>query len=126
MILTMKPSVLHDPDIRSDIIHKLALGLPQIVIAQSLGINPATVSKWLKRKDIVKELAIKNLEMVQSPLEKVRDNNPLVYIERHPTTRQQWGKDPDQGAQLTINLVSRSDTNAIDIKLAEPKKITSE
>ena len=120
-------SVLHDDEIKQSILADMALGLPQVEIARAYQISESTISKWKKRKDISRELAKHTLTAVREPLQAVRKCSPLSYIERHPVTRQTWGKDPEAPMGVIVNLISRGSCETVDVELVQkqiPSKVT--
>ena len=102
----MRPSVLHDEDIYQKLLEQIALGVPQTLVAKALGVHDSQVSRWLKRRNIAKDLALKMLENVCEPIAKVRRSLPLAYLERHPATREAWAPPKILDQQLTINTIN--------------------
>lgn len=85
-----RPSALNDPETLDKVVTLMAKGVPQSTIAKSLGLNENTIGRWKKRKEFSRALALKHIELVESPLEKVRDRQPLEWLERHPEFRTEW------------------------------------
>ena len=102
----MRPSVLHDEDIYQKLLEQIALGVPQTLVAKALGVHDSQVSRWLKRRNIAKDLALRTLENVCEPIAKVRKSLPLAYLERHPATREAWAPPKVLDQQLTINTIN--------------------
>lgn len=101
----MRPSLLHDEKIYEQVVDDLALGVPQAVIAKSLKCNESMVSRWVRKKEIARDVAVKTLENVRDPIQKVRKSMPLAYLERHPATREAWAPPKIIENQLTIQTI---------------------
>jgi len=102
----MRPSALHDGQIFEKVVDELALGVPQTLIAKSLGVAENTISGWKKRKEFKKYLALRTIAYVGQPVRAVRHENPLAYLERHPETREAWAPPKIIDQQLTIQTVT--------------------
>jgi hypothetical protein len=116
-----RPSVLHDPEVMDEVIEKLALGMPQVLIAQSLGIAEPTLSNWKKRKDFRKKFALKCMEVASDPVKAIMKHLPLAWLERHPEFRKQFappGKDAPQTAKIIVEIIG-SDTAPIKVIVDE-------
>lgn len=90
----MRPSVIHDEKTYKQVIQDMALGIPQSTIARALGVNENTVSRWKKRKDFRRDLALAEMEMSRDPIEKVKSNQPLAWLERK--FRDEWAPPKNQ------------------------------
>ena len=121
--LLMRPSLLHDPEIAQKIAYQVALGLPQVRIAEALQLPKQTINGWLKKKSFKTLYAVECLERLTPPLEAVCKSNPLAYLERHPETRQTWGKDPEAPMGVIVNLISRGSCETVDVELVQPRQI---
>jgi hypothetical protein len=115
-----RPSKLSDPELYQQVIENMAKGVPQILIARSLGVPETTITGWKKRADFRRDLAIKTIEFVGDPIVNVRKNNPLAYLERHPATREAWAPPKIIENQLTIQTITvelpkRGDAGMIDV-----------
>lgn len=127
----MRPSVLHDEEIYRQVVDQMASGVPQVLIANALQVPESTLGNWKKRKDFKRDLALKCIEKGCAPIEKVRKNNPLAWLERHPAYREAWAPPKIIENQLTIQTIQvelpkRLQHEVIDVdvpRLSLPDKV---
>ena len=110
-----RPSPIDDPKTREFVIENLAQGMPQALIARAFQVDENTVGSWKKRKDFLRDLALKTLELATDPIKAVRKGNPLAYLERHPEFRENWG--PKQNLNVDGKIV---------LEVVREKKIVSD
>jgi hypothetical protein len=100
-----------DPEVYEQMLESLALGVPQVLIAESLEIKENTLSTWKTKKDFRRDLARKKLEVLQPTVSDFRERYPKEYLERHPDTRSTWAPPKLQAEftgpalQITVNQV---------------------
>ena len=80
-----------DPAVYAQMIEDLAYGLPQVLIANSLDVSESAISRWKRNKRFASDLAVKKLEILRDPIKHIAENSKLVFLERHPDTRGDWG-----------------------------------
>lgn len=106
-----RPTALSDPVLYEKVIEQLALGYPQTLIAESLGVHENTLSGWKKRKDFSRDLALKTAEVAAEPILQVKKTNPLAWLERHNKLREAFAP-PKQEVKQEV-------TGSIEVLLKE-------
>lgn len=77
-----------DPDVYNKMIENLALGMPQVLIANSIGVSDSALSDWKKRPGFRMDLAVRTREILKAPMEALAKSNPGLFLATHPATRE--------------------------------------
>lgn len=79
-----------DLTVYAKLIEDLAYGLPQVLIANALEVSESAITRWKKQKDFGRDLAKRKLEILAEPIKSIAENSKLIFLERHPDTREEW------------------------------------
>ena len=117
------------PVLYNQLLEDMAFGLPQVQIAKALQVPENTLCNWKKRKDFGRDLALKKLEVLRSPIKSMAERFPKDFIERHPETRETFAP-PTQKQELSGALDMLGDLGfdrlLIIAQRGNQKKLTDE
>ena len=98
--------VPQDKKVYDQMIEDMAFNISCRLIGDALGVPERTVRGWKKRKDISRDLAVRQLEVLRMPIKAVYVSSPLTFLQMHPETKEDFAP-VAQNVKGSLELIIR-------------------